>query len=214
MLQDSALLKVLQANNISDVTMLEKSAAMLRLLQANGVSDVSMLEELLHKACQPEAASPVCSTTINNTKTTPAILDCHAGNFAGKELDPKSLNKQLDAISETLRRAVFEFVGAANVNGNRQAELSNAHDQGDLSRLYQSLFGMDPEARYQYQTHKLCKIFHVLWAMLGMIVYSVIRSEEVKIQMLDFDFVAGVDPRLEILAKSIEQEGMASAHSG
>jgi len=50
--------------------------------------------------------------------------------------------------------------------------------------------------------------------MLGMIVYSVIRSEEVKIQMLDFDFVAGVDPRLEILAKSIEQEGMASAHSG
>jgi len=37
------------------------------------------------------------------------------------------------------------------------------------------------------------------------------RSENVKVQMLDF--VDGVDPRLEILAKSVEQEGMSRAHS-
>jgi hypothetical protein len=204
--QDSALLRVLQDNNISDVKMLEKSAAMLRLLQANGVSDVSMLEELLRKACQPQASSPVCSATIDNTERNPASLDHNASNLAGKELDPKLLNKKWNAISEMLRGAVFEFVGAASVNGNRHAELSTAHDNVDLSGLYQSIFGTDPDERSQHQKDKLCKIYHVLWALLGRIVHIMIRCEDVKIQMLDF--VDGIDPRLEILAKSVEQEGM------
>jgi len=205
------MLRLLRANNISDVTVLEKSAAMLRLLQANGVSDVSMLEELLRKACQPEAL-PVCSaTSVNNNSERPETPNPNAGRFSRKELEPKLLNKQWDAISEILRRAVFEFVGAANVNGNLQAQLSNAQGNADLSRLYESLFGTDPEEQSRYQNDKLCKIYHVLWAMLGKIVYLVMRSENVKVQMLDF--VDGVDPRLEILAKSVEQEGMSKAHS-
>jgi len=158
---------------------LEKSAAMLRLLQANGVSDVSMLEELLRKACQPEASPVRSATSVNNNMDRgPGSLDHNAKNFSKKELEPKLLNKQWDAISETLRRAVFEFVEAANVNGNLQAQLSNAQDNADLSKLYLPLFGADPEQQSRYQNDKLCKIYHVLWAMLGMMVYLVMRSEK------------------------------------
>lgn len=206
--RNTAAQEIPRGNDTSELTVLvEKHAAMLRLLRANNVSDAKMLGELLTKARQPQLPPSRTGTRI----TSFDIVDNHTRGLhrsvdtsISKTHESSFLNKQWNDIHKILRSAADEFLNEAGVDINHRAELCSMPDTVNLRRLYERLFGTDPEGQNQIFDDQLCKTSYVLWALLGAIVYAVADSGDLRTRMQDFADAA--DPRLELLAENIEEE--------
>ena len=166
----------------------DQNTEMLRLLGANGITNVSMLEELLRRACQPKRSTIDSATSFTNMDKILGSQDSIASSSLIQELEPNHLEGYWNTIREGLSQAIIKFiVFGAGAECDEKAQFSKEHHINHTIFL-RSVFGTDPEEQTQLQHHMLCKIHHVLYALLGKVIHSTatrFNFEHFKIEILD-----------------------------